>query len=113
MQDRGTSADDLFTDVQQRWAIETMYRDIKHTFLSDSGSPNGTVRHFYFQFSVLLYNTWRTARVLADADNEITLKDVESPLTAFRFVSEIIADDEDVAPEPVDHNQYRAFALDR
>jgi hypothetical protein len=72
MQDRGTSADDLFTDVRQRWAIETMYRDIEHTFLSDSDSPNGTVRHFYFQFSVLLYDMWRTARVLADADDEIT-----------------------------------------
>lgn len=48
--------EDLTAGYRKRWGIETGYRVLKEEFLAKSGSPDVTIRTFYFNFAAHLYN---------------------------------------------------------
>lgn len=95
------SVEELATDYRKRWGIETGYRVLKEEFLSKSGSPDATVRTFYFNFAAHLYNLWTTANILRADDLDEDLSDGKQ-FTAGRFMQAIEDDpyDLDIPEEP-------------
>lgn len=59
------SANKIANEYKKRWGIETSFRMIKRTFGLWTTSDNPRLRIFYWLFSVLMYNLWILADILA------------------------------------------------